>query len=75
MKYFVIKITRVVDHAWPGSYLGKAGDFWYHSGGRGNGAFANMYEEGQVNRILGQYKKCDDLVAKAIEVKFAEGEE
>lgn len=46
-KYFAIKITL--------TYKGGQVIEQYHTGGRGNGAFANVYEEHQVKRILGQY--------------------
>jgi len=46
-KYYAIKITL--------TYKDGREEVVYHTGGRGNGAFANVYEERQVKRILGQY--------------------
>lgn len=46
-KYFAIKITCTYKD---GNVVES-----YHTGGKGNGAFANLYEEHQVKRILGQY--------------------
>lgn len=46
-KYYAIKITL--------TYPDGQQKVMYHTGGRGNGAFANVYEEHQVKRILGQY--------------------
>lgn len=66
MQYYIIKLTRINLPEWPRA--AKVGDTWYHTGGRGNGAFANMYEKPQVNRILGQYKNSKEIVAEAIEV-------
>ena len=46
-KYYAIKVTSTYQN-------GEVFTF-YHTGGRGNGAFANVYEEHQVKWILGQY--------------------
>lgn len=46
-KYFAIRLTLT----YPDGNIVER----YHTGGKGNGAFANLYEEHQVKRILGQY--------------------
>lgn len=66
-KYYIIRITREAEPI--NKYHPKT---WYHSAGRGNGAFANMYEEHQVKRILGQYKNSKGLIAEAVQVLIVE---
>jgi len=73
-KYYAIKITL--------TYLDGRVEVMYHTGGRGNGAFANIYEGRQVKRILGQYNGGAETLqhkgtvwervrkAKAVEVSF-----
>ncbi len=77
MKYYVIKVTQVKKKFPEQNYeWDKVGESFYHAGGRGNGAFANLYKEDQINRILGQYKSnrfSKHHVAEAVEVVFVEG--
>lgn len=72
-KYYAIKITF--------TYKDGREEVRYHTGG-GNGAFANVYKEHQVKRILGQYNSGSETVlnkgatyerirrAEAVEVSF-----